>query len=85
MVNMLKIHDKITPRCTNKKQYDLWREIHPSALSSRGFCDDCTPKFKREKCSQGLCDHPEVIFYKDKDGMIFGSHIAMKNKVAICS
>lgn len=78
----LKIHDRITPRCTTKAQYNLWRDM-PPPTHINGFCEDCTPEYQKEMCDCGRCDHPEVLFYLDKEGMIYGAHILSDTKVAL--
>lgn len=80
--NHLKLHDKILPRCTSKAKYDSWRICKPAA-GVAGFCEDCTPEFQKEKAAIGMCDHPEVLFYLDDDGLIYGSFKIHEEKRAL--
>lgn len=81
-IKYLELHDKHTPRCTTKSQYDFWRS-GAFGNSVNGFCSDCTPEFQKEKAAKGLCDHPEVLFYLDNDGLIEGSFDIRHNQYAI--
>ena len=80
--NLLEQHDKLPPRCTSWKQYDSWRELRPAA-GLDGFCEDCTPEYQAEMCKVGRCDHPEILFYKDADGFIYGTQQIHNSKKGI--
>lgn len=81
-VNLLAQHDKLPPRCTTWAQYDLWRSLRPAA-GFGGFCEDCTPEYQAEMCKVGKCDHPEILFYFDKDGLIYGTQRIHESKKAL--
>lgn len=70
-LNLLSIHDKKCPSCTNHGDYRAWRNMGPKA-GTAGFCEDCTPKFKFEMMYIGKCDHPEIKFTRDRDGLLTG-------------
>lgn len=70
--NLMALHDKCFPRCITYAQWKLWRNTFPRA-GVAGVCEDCTPDYQNEMCMLGKCDHPEILFYVDDDGMIFGS------------
>lgn len=80
--NHLKLHDKQVPRCASQSQYDSWRDLRPAA-GVAGFCEDCTPEFQKEKSAKGMCDHPEVLFYLDENGLIYGSFKIHEQKIAL--
>lgn len=70
--NLMLLHDKYFPRCITYAQWKRWRETPPRA-GVAGLCEDCTPEYQNEQCMLGKCDHPEILFYVDSEGMIFGS------------
>lgn len=70
--NLMALHDKCFPRCITHEQWKLWRATRPSA-GVAGLCEDCTPEYQNKMCLTGKCDHPEILFYVDKDGLLFGS------------
>lgn len=84
----LKDHDRRFPRCTTWDGYKEWREQGAGAAAVNstdpGFCTDCLPWYQKAMCDKGLCDHPEVLFYRSEDGSVFGCeeplmlHVALK-------
>lgn len=60
------------PDCTTDEEWFDW--IESDALYTRGrkvpFCHDCTPEFKAEAMSLGLCSFPDTVFVTvvDEDG-----------------
>lgn len=81
-MDLLKLHDKHPPRCTNAAQYSLWRNSF-SFTTVAGFCTDCLPWYQKEMCQQCRCDHPEILFYVDDDGMVFGSETPRADQAAV--
>jgi hypothetical protein len=60
------------PRCTTQKEYRLWKRAASEVYAAYGFCTDCTPEYKEKMLAEGRCEHPKIIFRRDKDGYIFG-------------
>jgi hypothetical protein len=63
------------PSCTTRAQYELWRAAATKAntgVMHDGFCTDCTQKYKYAMMQEGRCEHPEIKFREDDDGMIEG-------------
>ena len=84
VINLLPIHDKRIPRCASKTQYRWWRIGEQVPLPGfSGFCEDCTPEYQDEMSQAGRCDHPEVLFYEGKDGLVFGSQMIFPSKKAL--
>lgn len=80
----LQDHDKCFPRCTTWDHYKAWRESLPAVnASDPGYCTDCLPWYQKAMCARGLCDHPEVLFYRAEDGSVFGSDEPLMLHVAI--
>ena len=71
ILNLLKQHDVKCPSCTTPEDYKAWRKLPPQA-GQAGFCEDCTPKFKLKMIDQGKCDHPDIRFTRDVDGILTG-------------
>jgi hypothetical protein len=73
----LKDQERVTrggvPGCFSAEQWESWRAaariLAPSPL--HGYCEDCTPQFKRQKRAIGLCAFPEVVFYKGDGFRLF--------------
>lgn len=80
--NLMLLHDKGFPRCITYAQWKIWRET-PSRAGVAGVCEDCTPEYQNEQCLIGKCDHPEILFYVDSDGRLFGSLTPRANEVAV--
>lgn len=66
---------KPVPRCATEKQYRLWREearrLKPAPDAK--FCEDCTPSYQREMLIKGRCENPEIRFFVDIEGWVYGS------------
>jgi hypothetical protein len=60
------------PRCTNKKEYKVWKRAASKAYAAYGFCTDCTPEYKEKMLAEGRCEHPGIVFAIDEDGDVFG-------------
>lgn len=65
------------PRCSTPEQYAAWlssQHRKKGRIEDRncGFCSDCTPKYADSMRKKGLCDYPEIVFKKSKDGGIVG-------------
>lgn len=81
----LREHDRCNPRCTRRDVYIAWRRSSAGARvlpSDPGFCVDCLPWYQDKMCSAGKCDHPEVLFYTEKDGSVVGSNMIRSDKLA---
>ena len=74
--------ENFLPSCISYPQWKLWHSIRPRS-GKAGLCEDCTPEHQNERCLDGRCDHPEILFYVDEDGMIYGSQIPRNNEHAI--
>ena len=79
-INWLEAHDKCPPTCTTKKQYKFWREMDSSHIGHSGFCTDCTPEWQHKCLINDCCDHPEVTFFMDDEGLVEGTHYGEHSK-----
>ena len=59
------------PKCVSPNDYRAWEKLQPKA-GKAGFCEDCTPEFQNKMIALGLCDHPEIKFCRDENGMLTG-------------
>lgn len=80
--NLMAMHEKRLPRCIKYHAWKLWHSTLPRA-NKAGLCEDCTPEYQNEMCKSGKCDHPEILFYVDEDGMLYGSQVPRNNENAI--
>jgi hypothetical protein len=62
------------PLCfESKKQYQHWGKlVRGSVRAMYGPCTDCTPEYQERMKQQMRCEHPEVKFDFDEDGLIAG-------------
>ena len=75
-INWSERHDITIPTCTTAKQYKAWRALSPrkDGAGKAGFCTDCTPQYQHDCLVGDCCDHPEVVFAYDEDGLLAGTH-----------
>jgi len=60
------------PMCFTPMQYKAWRALARFSHASDGPCTDCTPGFQARMKQAGKCEHPEIEFDEDEDGVIVG-------------
>lgn len=51
----------VTPKCTTKKQYQMWKSSL-TGWSKAVFCRDCTPGYQAQMKEEGRCKYPDVRF-----------------------
>ena len=98
--NLLTLHDEEHPSCTTAEGYKWWRSGRlvsvinfvpknvialPPLAGTAGFCEDCTPEYQQEMAQAGRCDHPEILFYHDDEGLLQGTQKVHMKKIALTS
>jgi hypothetical protein len=65
------------PSCfSSREQYALWMRSARSTKPGRsGYCEDCTPEYKRKMVEQNRCEYPATWFHTDEDGFVAGVRV----------
>lgn len=69
MKDLIKVHVKRKPNCTDQEKFDLWVHAANQYPPSHKvwFCTDCNNTFQLQMKREGKCDHPYIKFKISED------------------
>lgn len=62
-----------TPACFSPRIFKLWEQANtsiPKGTRCESHCRDCMPSYQLRMKRAGRCEHPEVMFAFEEDGIV---------------
>jgi len=61
-------------KCLTQQQYLSWQQMakRVRTRNRNDYCEDCLPEYQLEMIKKNQCQHPEVVFRVDEDGLMAG-------------